>query len=73
MNGFETQRRIHAMYPDLPVVLMSGDLGSGEAAELIASGAVAVLPKPFDLSQLNRQVARLVDRHRMALDARRVA
>ncbi|MFO1156248.1 MAG: hypothetical protein U1E43_05510, partial [Rhodospirillales bacterium] len=46
--------------PDLPVVIMSGELGAGAGLDP-AVGRLAVLPKPFTLVELIAQVQRLLD------------
>jgi CheY-like chemotaxis protein len=50
MNGAELCRRIKAAFPDatIPVIMMS----AGGLQPLRASGADAVLAKPFDIEQL---------------------
>jgi CheY-like chemotaxis protein len=74
MSGYEVLRRIRAAWPETQVVFMTGSYE--DVTEIIESGADAVIPKPFELTQLVRQVGRLIDRHRMAVEAveaRRVA
>lgn len=71
MNGFETLRRMRAGWPETQVVFMTGDYE--DVMNLMTAGADAVIPKPFELASLTRQVTRMVERHRMALEARRVA
>lgn len=46
--------------PDLPVVVISGELSAGEGLDP-AFGPLAVLPKPFTLVELVAQVQRLLD------------
>ena len=52
MNGLAVLRRIHDMDPGLPVVLLTGNTGSGDAAEGMARGARAHINKPVDLQEL---------------------
>jgi len=61
MTGLELARRLHALRPDLPVVLVSGlssDLG---LSELRAVGVRAFLSKPFKPSELAATVRRTLD------------
>jgi DNA-binding response OmpR family regulator len=73
MDGFECLRRMRAAWPEMSVVFMTGHFGGDIGPALIAAGADAVVPKPFELTMLTRQVRRLIERHRMSLEARRVA
>jgi two-component system OmpR family response regulator len=73
MDGFEALRRMRAAWPELSVVFMTGYFEGDVGPALIAAGADAVIPKPFELTQLTRQVRRLIERHRMAIEARQVA
>ncbi len=59
LGGLETFRALRRKRPDLKVVLTSGFSRDNVAAECLAGGAVAFLPKPFTLEEL----ADLVSRH----------
>ena len=52
MTGKELARRLHAVRPDLPVVLISGLSSNLELAELRSFGVRAFVPKPFKPSEL---------------------
>ena len=41
-----------------PVIMMSGDRDNRKVADALSQGAFAYLHKPFDLSELERSVAR---------------
>jgi two-component system, cell cycle sensor histidine kinase and response regulator CckA len=61
MGGRRTFELIHAMNPDIPVILATGYSIDGEAKEIMNRGARAFLQKPFkmdDLSQKIRDVLR---------------
>lgn len=61
MSGTELARRLHALRPDLPVVLVSG-IGCGlELAELRSLGVHALVSKPFKPSELAATVRRALD------------
>lgn len=58
MRGDEVLRRIRAGHADrVPVVILSAN---GDARALMAQGADAFVPKPFDLEALLACVARLL-------------
>ena len=61
MTGAELARRLHAVRPDLPVVLISGFAGSVELSELQSVGVRAFVPKPFKPSELAATVRRMLD------------
>jgi PAS domain S-box-containing protein len=61
MTGTELARRLHALRPDLPVVLISGLPSNIELAELRSLGVGAFLPKPFKPSELAATVRRMLD------------
>ena len=61
MTGKELARRLHAVRPDLPVVLISGLSSSVELAELRSLGVRAFVPKPFKPSELAATVRRTLD------------
>ncbi len=59
MDGLETLRKIKELYPDLPVVMVSGHATISTAVAATRLGAVDFLEKPLDLSgtiQLVRRV-----------------
>ena len=59
LDGGETFDRIHAIDPDLPVMLSSGYTFTGRAEAILSRGCVGFIQKPFtvfDLSEKIRQV-----------------
>lgn len=57
MSGLETIRALRARAPGLPIIVISGSLMQGSGAtDMLRSAAtlphIAVLPKPFKLSEL---------------------
>jgi len=61
MTGTELARRLLAVRPDLPVVLISGFAGNMDLAELESLGVKAFVPKPFKPSELAATVRRTLD------------
>jgi CheY-like chemotaxis protein len=60
MDGLSALSRIHVIYPDVPVVLVTafGDARTHRRAREL--GAAAVLDKPFDLRELRATVEQLL-------------
>jgi CheY-like chemotaxis protein len=61
MDGIETLRRIRAMRPDLPVLIVSGQPGILEW-DCFKQPKVGVLPKPFSLKELLNKLAQAAPR-----------
>jgi len=55
-DGVATAQALHAVRPDLPIVLMSGDPARAEAVQSSA-GAIGVLSKPCAIEELAALVA----------------
>jgi CheY-like chemotaxis protein len=64
MNGTELVRAVREVWPDLPVVLVSGYTDSALLSDLAAQG-VSFLAKPFRLRDLVACVERAVARSRV--------
>jgi two-component system, cell cycle sensor histidine kinase and response regulator CckA len=62
MNGRELRDKVAEVRPDLPVTYMSGYADS-RACELMGTGAVDVLLKPFGVSSLLTAVTKGVNRN----------
>jgi CheY-like chemotaxis protein len=52
MNGVELFRRIHARFPELPVILMTAYAEEDLLQHARQDGVVAVLPKPLKIPRL---------------------
>jgi CheY-like chemotaxis protein len=59
MPGSELARRVLAIRPGLPVILMSGNLGERAESEAREAGVRATLHKPLGLQELAEQLAAL--------------
>jgi PAS domain S-box-containing protein len=59
LSGEETLRELHAIRPDLRVILMSGYNAREMMARCTGPGVLDFLPKPFDVSSLSQ----LLNRH----------
>jgi DNA-binding NtrC family response regulator len=60
MTGTELARALHAVRPDVPIVLMAGEGNPLEAGRLQAAGIREVLRKPLILSSIADCLARLM-------------
>lgn len=56
MDGLETLKLLRALYPKLPVLMITGSDGPSVAAAL-AAGAFGYLPKPMDLRYIRYLVS----------------
>ncbi len=63
MGGIEAFDRIHAMYPTLPVIIMTAYSTVDDAVEAIKKGAHDYLTKPLDFDRLRLALERAVDHH----------
>lgn len=59
-NGIEALQLIHADYPELPVVMVSGNRGSNEIVQAIRCGATDYLCKPFDIDEINALIEKVM-------------
>ncbi len=57
MTGLEVLKRIHRIDPGIRVIMVTGQLNNGDAAEALRGGAFSYVPKPFDLRYLDALVA----------------
>ena len=51
-SGLEALKAMRAMRPDLPIVMITGYATRDHEELVLAAGATAFLPKPFDESEL---------------------
>jgi excisionase family DNA binding protein len=59
ISGDEVYVRIKEMQPDLPVVIITGYPDSEMMSRILRNGAVMMIQKPIDFSQLNSTVKQL--------------
>jgi len=60
ITGVELFQRLHAKYPEMPVVLMTGFALEELVQSALDQGAFTVLPKPFDVDHALKVVATAV-------------
>lgn len=64
LTGSELLRRVLRLYPDTPVIIISGITDQDHAQELIELGAFAYLLKPFRLEVVEESVIRALEKSR---------
>jgi CheY-like chemotaxis protein len=57
MDGIEVLRRVRALTPALPIVVMSGAMTPALEADIARAGATGCLAKPFRPHELRSQMA----------------
>ncbi len=70
MNGLGLQAELSTLFPDLPIVFITGHGDIDMAVQAMKDGAVDFLPKPFDDQDLIDSVDRALDYHRVRLEER---
>jgi DNA-binding NtrC family response regulator len=56
MSGVNVLERVHATYPHLPVVMLTGNVDLEVAQRTLNQGAFDYIAKPFDLARLRQVV-----------------
>ena len=65
MDGLELQRRIHAIDPELPVILITAYASVESAVKALKNGAFDYVTKPIDPDELSHLVQRAFERRRL--------
>lgn len=72
MGGIELCRRVEAVHPELPVVVVTGQVSVDAAVAALRAGAYDFVTKPIDPELLGPVVTRAVRHHRMGREVRRL-
>ncbi len=64
MDGLTLMERIKALYPELPVIIMTAHSDLDSAIAAYEGGAFEYLPKPFDVNEATDLVKRAIKQHR---------
>ena len=56
MDGFKAIKLFKASYPDISIILLTGNVPEETCAEAVKLGALDVLEKPADLNLLTRKI-----------------
>jgi len=67
MDGIETLRRVREIHPQLPVIMLTGDLGVDSVVKAMQAGALNYLSKPVDRNRLLDELEKAVGHYRSAL------
>jgi excisionase family DNA binding protein len=60
MSGLETFRQLHAIKPDMPVIIVTGYPDSEQVSKVLEIGPVTMINKPLDVSHLQKVVGLMV-------------
>lgn len=63
MSGLELLVQMHRLKMQTPVLMLTGNEDTRTAANALASGIFAYIPKPFDLQQLEHLVSLAISSH----------
>ncbi len=63
-DGIDVMRKIHAIRPDLPVILLTGHIASAAGEAGIEAGAADTILKPVELGELIERMKAAVSRNR---------
>ncbi len=66
MSGIALARQVRRRWPEVPIILVTGDPRLDTALEAFELGAVEYMPKPVDAAKLAATVKRAVNLHRLA-------
>ncbi|MDR6635631.1 two-component system C4-dicarboxylate transport response regulator DctD [Phyllobacterium sp. 1468] len=72
IDGLELFRRLHAMDPDLPVILITGHGDIDMAVEAIQEGAYDFIAKPYPADRLVQSILRAVEKRRLVMENRQL-
>jgi two-component system C4-dicarboxylate transport response regulator DctD len=70
MDGLALQKAVHALDPDIPVVLVTAHGDIGMAVEAMRAGAYDFMEKPFESEAILEVTGRALEKRRLVLDNR---
>lgn len=62
LTGVEVLKRLQALDPTVPVLMVTANAEIAVAEECLKGGAMAYVPKPFNLTYMNHMAAIATDR-----------
>jgi len=62
LTGVEVLKRLHALDPKVPVLMVTANAEIALAEECLKGGAIAYVPKPFNLVYMDHMAAMATDR-----------
>ncbi|MEK1888943.1 MAG: sigma-54 dependent transcriptional regulator [Phyllobacterium sp.] len=72
MDGFELFRRLRAVDPDLPVILITGHGDIEMAVEAMHQGAYDFIAKPYAADRLVQSIGRAAEKRRLVIENRQL-
>jgi response regulator RpfG family c-di-GMP phosphodiesterase len=70
MGGIELLRQLRARYPDVAVVMITGNVDVQAAVDALSLGAMDYLVKPFQLDEVRARVRQALEKRRLILENR---
>jgi putative two-component system response regulator len=70
MGGIELLRQVRAKYPDVAVVMVTGNSDVETAVGALALGAMDYITKPFQLEEVRARVRQALEKRRLILENR---
>ena len=70
MSGIELLREVRSRYPDVAVVMITGDSDVETAVGALSMGAMDYIIKPFQLEEVRARVKQALEKRRLILDNR---
>lgn len=70
MNGEEVLEQTYSLYPDIPVIIITGHVTIDTAVECMKKGAFSFITKPFQMDQFLLAVKRASEKRALELKAR---
>ena len=71
-DGMTLMETLHARYPGMPVIILTGHASVEGAVEAMKRGAYTYLTKPFDPRELVLQIARALESRKLATENQRL-
>jgi two-component system phosphate regulon sensor histidine kinase PhoR len=71
MGGDEFLSRVHPLYPEIPIIVLTGHGTMDKAVECMKKGAYDFITKPFEFDQLFVTLERAVEKRRLEQKAKR--
>lgn len=72
LDGLSLFQRLHAMDPDLPVIVITGHGDIEQAVSMLRDGAYDFIAKPFSSERLASSVSRAMEKRSLVLENRRL-
>jgi two-component system response regulator GlrR len=71
-DGMSLMEQLHAINPEMPVIILTGYGSIESAVEAIKKGAYTYITKPFDSQDLLFQIGRALENRRLNLEVKRL-